>query len=274
MVMGVTSEATALSNNAINSLRAFRQKDKLQKVTLQMVAKYVDDKKVADLQKMFETMDDDGNGTLSLNEMKDGLMKNNMPELAAEIEKTMSDLDNDGSGLIDYSEFLAATMSRHVYMEYDYLWQVFKNYDVSNQGRLSKDDLVHVLSGGQAKKYKAGGGEVHREIDTIFEKYDVDKSGDIDFDEFMEMMKDQNGYKDVDPEKLTLVQELKDKTDEAMQHTNVDVRATILKHDEEMQAKILAEAGAVAPGDVHVEIGGEGPEIEDKPKKVGCCGFF
>ena len=33
--------------------------------------------------------------------------------------------------------------------------------------------------------------QVMVEVDLIFEKYDADKSGDIDFDEFMEMMKGQ-----------------------------------------------------------------------------------
>ena len=56
--------------------------------------------------------------------MKMGLEKNGLQELVKEMEETMKQLDNDGSGLIDYSEFLAATMSRKVYLQYDYLWQV------------------------------------------------------------------------------------------------------------------------------------------------------
>jgi calcium-dependent protein kinase len=265
----ITEEEVNLSTNAINSLRSFRQKDKLQKVTLQMVAKYVDDKKVEDLQKMFETMDDDGNGTLSLSEMKEGLMKNNMPELAAEIEKTMDDLDNDGSGLIDYSEFLAATMSRHVYLEYDYLWQVFKNYDISNEGKLKPDDLVQVLSGGKVKKYVKGGkDEVMQEIDAIMEKYDLDKSGDIDFDEFMEMMKGQ-----ADTEGLNMVTELKETTQAAIKEDPKD-RKSLFDPSATKESD-----NEVKPEAVHIEVKADGgmkdlPEIDDKARKVGCCGFF
>merc|ERR1711981_276950 len=105
--------------------------------------------------------------------MKIGLGKNSLQELVKEMEETMKDLDNDGSGLIDYSEFLAATMSRHVYMEYDYVWQVFKNFDVSNTGKLTPDDLVQVLSGGKIKKYVQGGqDEAMKEIESIMKKYD------------------------------------------------------------------------------------------------------
>jgi calcium-dependent protein kinase len=269
----IDATAVSLSNNAISSLRAFRQKDKLQKVTLQMVAKYVDDKKVEDLQKMFETMDDDGNGTLSLSEMKEGLMKNDMPELAAEIEKTMDALDNDGSGLIDYSEFLAATMSRHVYLEYDYLWQVFKNFDTKDEGKLSRDDLVQVLSGGKTKKYVKGGkDEVMVEVDLIFEKYDADKSGDIDFDEFMEMMKGQSA-EEKESSGLALVSNLQETTSKAMKEEGMNIRSTVLNLEEE---KEVVKA-AIGPDSVHIKIGDgpeKGPEIDDTGRKVGCCGFF
>jgi calcium-dependent protein kinase len=272
----ITAEATALSNNAIQSLRAFRQKDKLQKVTLQMVAKYVDDKKVEDLQKMFETMDDDGNGTLSLSEMKEGFNKNGMPELAAEIEKTMDDIDNDGSGLVDYSEFLAATMSRHVYLEYDYLWQVFKTFDSTNTGKLSRDDLTTVLSGGKIKKWTKNGKEdVHAEVDLIFEKYDADKSNDIDFDEFMEMMK---GQTETEKKEMKSVNNLRDTTAKAMKDSQVEIRGSVFNEAPMTDAKKDAE-DAIGPDSVHLKIRSDGtpqqaPEIEDKARKVGCCGFF
>merc|ERR1719321_1120979 len=138
---------------------------------------------------MFASLDTDGNGTLTLTEMKDGLEKNGMKDLVKEMEETMKQLDNDGSGLIDYSEFLAATMSRKVYLQYDYLWQVFKQFDASRTGKITKDDLALVLSGGKDKKYQSGKTPVMSDIDEILAKYDADKSGDIDFDEFMNLMR-------------------------------------------------------------------------------------
>ena len=62
-----------------------------------MIAKYIDDNKVDDLKKMFASMDADGNGTLTLQEMKIGLEKNGLQELVKEMEETMKQLDNDGS---------------------------------------------------------------------------------------------------------------------------------------------------------------------------------
>jgi calcium-dependent protein kinase len=255
----VRTSKIGLSESAVQSLRSFRKSDKLKKVTLQMVAKYVDDKKVADLQQMFETMDDDGNGTLSMAEIKQGLEKNNMPELVAEIEKTMKDLDNDGSGLIDYSEFLAATMSRHVYMEYDYVWQVFKNFDVSNTGKLTPDDLVQVLSGGKIKKYVQGGqDEAMKEIESIMKKYDADQSGDIDFDEFMEMMKAGEDIED-----KTMVKGLKETAQQALK-------------EPKSPDKIVKNAVVVEELEV-LDVGGPAAhpaEIDETPGIKGGCWCF
>lgn len=252
-----TFKPVPLSTTAVDSLRAFRQKDRLQKVALQMIAKYIDDNKVDDLKKMFASMDADGNGTLTLQEMKIGLEKNGLQELVKEMEETMKQLDNDGSGLIDYSEFLAATMSRKVYLQYDYLWQVFKQFDSSRTGKITKDDLSLVLSGGRDKKYVQGKTPVMADIDEIIEKYDTDKSGDIDFDEFMELMRGQTEQKAAAASNTPApLQVLKEKAD---------------KKDQELLA--LPPAPANVPEGKTVPIGGE-TEMFDEPRNVGCCGFF
>merc|ERR1719321_934966 len=169
---------------------------------------------------MFASLDTDGNGTLTLTEMKDGLEKNGMKDLVKEMEETMKQLDNDGSGLIDYSEFLAATMSRKVYLQYDYLWQVFKQLDSSRTGKITKDDLALVLSGGKDKKYVEGKTPIMADIDDIMKSYDTDKSGDIDFDEFMSLMQGQTEQKAAaasnTPAPLQVLKEKADKKDQEL----------------------------------------------------------
>jgi calcium-dependent protein kinase len=243
-----------LSTTAITSLKEFRKKDRLQKVALQMIAKYVDDTKVDDLQKMFESMDEDKNGTLTLAEMKTGLEKNGLGELVAEMEETMKEIDNDGSGLIDYSEFLAATMGRKVYLQYDYLWQVFKQFDATRSGKISKDDLVQVLSGGKDKKFEAGKTDVMKDVDDIMLKYDTDKSGDIDFDEFMELMRGQT-----------------DKPLNVLKQTTDLVKKTA----EDPAPADAAPKESGPPNNAGAEIAHPAlEELDSAPRSVGCCGFF
>ena len=113
--------AVPLSVSAIDSIKDFRQKGKLQKLALNMIAHFVEDEKVTELKLMFQTMDTDGNGTITIEEMKAGLESVGLAELTANLDQTMKALDNDGSGKIDYSEFIAATLEKKTALSYDYV---------------------------------------------------------------------------------------------------------------------------------------------------------
>lgn len=53
----------------------------------------------------------------------------------------MNSIDTDGSGKIDYTEFLAATMEKSVYMKEEKLHAAFSALDLNNTGRISRDNL-------------------------------------------------------------------------------------------------------------------------------------
>ena len=124
-----------LSSAALASLKCFRYKSKFQKIALNMIAHFVDDEKVQDLQQMFATMDKDQDGTLGTREMKDGLVRAGFAELVIDFEDTMKELDHDNSGKVNYKEFVAATMNKQVALSQDYLWQAFKQFEKSNSKR-------------------------------------------------------------------------------------------------------------------------------------------
>jgi calcium-dependent protein kinase len=92
----------ALSNDAMGSLSSFRKQGKVQKAALAMVAKFVPTDKVDDLSDMFTTMDINGDGMLSMDELRAGLLKSGLGECGDNLEQIMRDLDADGSGKIDY----------------------------------------------------------------------------------------------------------------------------------------------------------------------------
>ena len=62
---------------------------------------------IKELKNIFQAMDENGDGSLTLEELKHGLkdMKNGQ-----EILDLMAAADTDNSGTINYTEFLAATM--------------------------------------------------------------------------------------------------------------------------------------------------------------------
>jgi Ca2+-binding EF-hand superfamily protein len=60
----------------------------------------------AALEKMFESMDEDGNGTLSVAELKSVMKKLNLPVLESDVRQIFEYFDKDQSGSIDSSEFM------------------------------------------------------------------------------------------------------------------------------------------------------------------------
>lgn len=85
-------------------------------------------------------MDKDGDGTLTVDEIKQGLSGINEKSYD-EIRKVIMSIDTDGSGKIDYTEFLAATMEKSMYMKEERLHNAFKMFDLDGNGKISKDEL-------------------------------------------------------------------------------------------------------------------------------------
>ena len=63
---------------------------------------------------VFLELDKSGDGTLSVEEVRDGLVKamGNVKGNLDDFNRVMSDLDKDGNGVIDYSEVLAASINK------------------------------------------------------------------------------------------------------------------------------------------------------------------
>ena len=73
---------------------------------------------IKELKTLFMSLDVNGDGSLTLDELRKGLEgKENGEDLLA----IMKGADTDGSGEINYTEFLAATIDANVFMREDYL---------------------------------------------------------------------------------------------------------------------------------------------------------
>merc|ERR1719159_2342672 len=172
-----------LQSSLVDNLRGFRSQNKLKKAALQVIAGQLGESQIKQLRETFMALDDNGDGLLTAAEMKEGLQKAGLKEIPPDLQQIMEEVDSDGSGVIDYTEFLAATLDKKVYMAEDVCWQAFRVFDRNGDGKISKDEIANVLSDGDVQNAAA------RDMAEIMKEIDKNGDGEIDFQEFMQMMR-------------------------------------------------------------------------------------
>jgi len=173
-----------LQSSIVDNLRAFRSQNKLKKAALHVIASQLDGDKIKELRNVFMALDENGDGELTIAELRDGLAKAGLTEIPADLEQIMKDVDTDGSGAIDYTEFLAASLDRKQYIQEDVCWSAFKVFDLNGDGKISMQELEQVLNSGSVEE--ALGAQT---IKDLMKEVDLNGDGEIDFEEFMFMMK-------------------------------------------------------------------------------------
>lgn len=99
---------------------------------------------IRDLKDLFISLDKNGDGNLTLDELRIGLQgKENGETLLSLLQAA----DTDGSGEINYTEFIAATLDANIFMREDYLRTAFKMFDTDNSGKIDNEEVVNLLSG-------------------------------------------------------------------------------------------------------------------------------
>lgn len=183
---------TKLANTAtINNLKTFAVANKLKKASLNVIATQLTDVAIKDLKDMFMSMDENNDGTLSIGELKDGLKRAGLT-IPQDLSDMMESIDTDGSGVIDYSEFIAATMDKRKYIQEDVCWRAFKVFDTDGSGTIDREELKKLLCSDSITDVMQVT-YAEAEVDKIMKEVDLNGDGNIDFDEFLAMMRKMPG---------------------------------------------------------------------------------
>jgi calcium-dependent protein kinase len=127
VVKGESAAENKLTETAASSLKKFQRRNKLQQSALLLIAKHLPQMQVDKLQGIFEDLDEEQKGFITMDQLKSALEDMEMGKtpkahlrdsMIAKLEEKEKDLT------INYSEFIAMTMEKKDYMQESYIWEV------------------------------------------------------------------------------------------------------------------------------------------------------
>nr|VDD19016.1 unnamed protein product [Brassica oleracea] len=173
-----------LDNAVMSRLKQFKAMNNFKKVALRVIAGCLSEEEIMGLKEMFKGMDTDSSGTITLEELRQGLAKQGTRLSEYEVQQLMEAADADGNGTIDYGEFIAATMHINRLDREEHLYSAFQHFDKDNSGYITMEELEQAL-----REFGMNDG---RDIKEIISEVDGDNDGRINYDEFVAMMRKGN----------------------------------------------------------------------------------
>ncbi|KAM7518018.1 hypothetical protein LguiB_016980 [Lonicera macranthoides] len=172
-----------LDSAVLSRLKQFSAMNKLKKMALRVIAEKLSEEEIGGLKELFQMIDTDNSGTITFDELKEGLRRVGSELMESEIKDLMDAADIDNSGSIDYGEFLAATVHLNKLEREENLVSAFSFFDKDGSGFITIDEL-------QQACIEFGLSEVH--LDEMIKEVDQDNDGQIDYGEFAAMMRKGN----------------------------------------------------------------------------------
>ena len=175
----------SMAMSALDNLKGFKADTTMKQATFAFIASQLLSKTERDgLAKVFKAFDKNGDGKLSMQEVKEGYLEHYGKVMSdEEVETMFNAVDTDKSGFIDYSEFVVAAMKEDQLTTNEKLQAAFKMFDKDGSGIISPEEIKDVLSFGNANALSK------EAIEAIVKQVDENGDGEISFDEFVDMMK-------------------------------------------------------------------------------------
>ncbi|KAJ3680477.1 hypothetical protein LUZ60_016755 [Juncus effusus] len=178
---GVASDKP-IDSAVLGRMKQFRAMNKLKKLALKVIAESLSkEEDIKGLKQMFNNMDTDGSGTITLEELKTGLSRLGSNITEGEVKQLLDAADVDKDGTIDYIEFVTAMIHKHKLDNEDNINRAFQYFDKDGNGYITMDELRQAMT-----MYAMGDDAT---INEVLEDVDTNKDGIINYEEFAEMMR-------------------------------------------------------------------------------------
>jgi calcium-dependent protein kinase len=169
-----------LNYSTLNNLTRFCAGCKLQLASLTFLAyRLSSNRETTDLQKLFKSLDLNGDGKLSKEELNIAFSRLATSE-SIDIDRIMQRCDSNKNGYIDFTEFLTASIDWKQALSGERLEALFKELDKDNDGAITIEEIKIFLGGSEYID--------DQEWEEIFREADYDHNGVIDLEEFRSVM--------------------------------------------------------------------------------------
>lgn len=172
-----------LDSAVLSRLKQFSAMNKIKKMALRVIAESMSEEEIAGLKEMFNMIDTDNSGSITFEELKEGLKRVGCDLMESEIHQLMEAADVDNNGTIDYREFVAATLHLNKVEREDHLFAAFAYFDKDSSGYITLDELQQACHEFGIEDFQ---------LEEMIREVDQDNDGTIDFNEFVAMMRKGN----------------------------------------------------------------------------------
>ena len=137
------------------------------------------DKEAKSAIKLFKLVNENKDGKLQKNELKNTLLNfvNESFLIENDFDEKFEIMDGNNKGYINYEEFLRACLNRKKILTDDILHYAFNYFDNDNSGFIKKN-----------KMKKLFGNKINFAFQIIFDEIDLDKDGKINFEDFKNLL--------------------------------------------------------------------------------------
>jgi calcium-dependent protein kinase len=128
-----------------STMKRFCTYSKFRKIAVTLIATQLQEKDILELGKVFKQIDKNGDGTISLDELKQALETRKEKADLTELKTIMESLDSDKSGTINYTEFIASCLEQSVLYRNSNILAGFRLLDTDGDGKVTREELKQLL---------------------------------------------------------------------------------------------------------------------------------